>query len=570
MKRRCFLLYGPLFALICSMAAGTARAADVKPEISKASAEDIEAWRKLKFGLFIHWGPVSLEGTEIGWSRRGARRGRGADFLPTGGVPVDVYDNLYKTFNPTKFDPDEWVQIAKDAGMKYMVLTTKHHDGFCMFDSALTDYKITSPESPYGRDIVKQLSDACHKADFIWGVYYSQPDWHHPDYHNGPERHKKYIEYLHGQVREVLTNYGKTRMLFFDGLGGKSDDWDAPRLINMCRELQPGILVNNRAGVSADYDTPEQRIGGMQIDRPWETCMTIGRQWAWKPNDDMKSFKQCIQTLVRVVGGDGSLLFNVGPMPDGRIEPRQVERLREMGEWLAKYGESIYDTRGGPFRTSPWGVATYRDNIVYLHILDAGRSAITLPPIEKKIVSSKVLTGGSATVEQTDESITITLDQNARNDVDVIVMLTLDGPAAEANPGTLASDSVAAGKKATASSVFRKQVRAYGPQFAVDDDPATRWASDQKDNQWLEVDFGESVVVAGVLIQEAYGQRVRRFTIDVKADGQWKTVHEGGKIGEELRVDFAPITAQAIRLNLHEATEAPTLPEFQVFAAKKK
>ena len=163
-----------------------------------APAAAIERWKDLRFGMFVHWGPVSIVGTEISWSRAGERRGR--HDAHTRNVPVEVYDNLYRIFNPVKFNPDQWVQLAKDAGMKYLVFTTKHHDGFCEFDSKLTDYKITSPRSPYGKDIVRQIADACHRGGIEWGVYYSQPDWHHPDYRNGAA-HTKYIEYLHGQVR---------------------------------------------------------------------------------------------------------------------------------------------------------------------------------------------------------------------------------------------------------------------------------------------------------------------------------------------------------------------------------
>ncbi|MBN2217579.1 MAG: alpha-L-fucosidase [Pirellulales bacterium] len=399
------------------------------PEVTTASPEDIAAWRKLKFGLFIHWGPVSVQGTEIGWSRAGYRRGLPWNWnILSGQVPVEIYDNLHKKFNPTKFDAREWVQIAKDAGTKYVVFTTKHHDGFCLFDTKLTDYKITGPESPYGRDIVRQLADACHEGGILWGIYYSQVDWWHPDYMNSIDGHRRYLKYLHGQMRELLTGYGKVSMIFFDGLSGDEKDWDGAALVNMCRELQPGVIINDRAGVPADNSTPEQRIGHMDTKRPWETCMTIGTQWSWKPNDRIKSFKECIQTLVRVVGGDGNLLFNVGPMPDGRIEPRQADRLREMGRWLAKYGESIYDTRGGPFRTDQWGAATWRGKTVYVHVLDGGKKPVTLEPIDRKIVSHRVLTGGQATVVQTDKSVTITLSDDARNDVDAIVVLELDGP----------------------------------------------------------------------------------------------------------------------------------------------
>jgi alpha-L-fucosidase len=401
-----------------------------QPEVSSASPEDVAAWRRLKFGLFVHWGPVSVQGTEVGWSRAGYRRGLPWNWNILGGqVPVEVYDNLYKKFNPTQFDAREWVQVAKEAGTKYLVFTTKHHDGFSNFDTKLSDYKITCPASPYGRDIVRPLADACHQGGILWGIYYSQVDWHHPDYMNCIDGHRRYIQYLHGQMRELLTNYGKVSMIFFDGLAGEEKDWDGAALINMCRQLQPGVMINDRAGVPADYSTPEQEIGHMDTKRPWETCMTIGTQWTFKPNDRIKSFKECIQTLVRVVGGDGNLLFNVGPMPDGRIEPRQVDRLREMGRWLAQYGQSIYDTRGGPFQTDKWGAATWRDRTIYVHVLDGGKSPVTLSPIDRKIVSHQVLTGGEATVEQTDQSITITLADDARNDVDTIVALQLDGPA---------------------------------------------------------------------------------------------------------------------------------------------
>ena len=199
-----------------------------QPKISAASPEDVAAWRKLKFGLFVHWGPVSVQETEIGWSRGGYRRGLPWTWnILSGQVPVEVYDNLYKKFNPTQFDAREWVRIAKDAGTKYLVFTTKHHDGFSNFDTKLSDYKITSPESPYGRDIVRQLADACHEGGILWGIYYSQVDWRHPDYMNCIDGHRRYIKFLHGQMRELLTNYGKVSMIFFDGLAGDAKDWDA-------------------------------------------------------------------------------------------------------------------------------------------------------------------------------------------------------------------------------------------------------------------------------------------------------------------------------------------------------
>jgi alpha-L-fucosidase len=528
----------------------------------KAGEQDVQAWRQMKFGLFIHWGPVSIKGTEIGWSRGGERRGR--NDKSTGSIPVEVYDNLYKQFNPVKFDAGQWVQIAKDAGMKYLVFTSKHHDGFSMFDSKLTDYKITN--SPFKRDVVGELADACHKGGLKLGYYYSPVDWHHPDYRT--ENHARYIEYMHGQLREICSNYGKIDIIWFDGLGGTAKDWDSENLFKMIRGLQPHVIINNRAGLPADHDTPEQRIGTFQTDRPWETCMTICRQWAWKPNDDMKSRKQCIDTLVMVVGGDGNLLFNVGPMPDGRIEPRQVERLKEMGAWLKEYGQSIYATRGGPFIPGAWGASTHKDNIIYVHILNWPGEKLTLPPIPKKIITSSILTGGTVTVRQTNESIEISVPEAYRQEIDTIIKLDMDGPAEEIAPVSLPSASLAYRKKVQASNVFQKN-RNYGPDKAVDDDPTTRWATDSGIKQaWLEVDLGKPMTFNEIKISEAY-DRIRKFELQCKNEGQWKTLARGTTIGSDCLKNFEPVTAEQVRLNILNATEGPTIWEFQLLAPKK-
>ena len=405
-----------------------------------SASERIKWWQAARFGLFIHWGPVSLVGTEIGWSRGGERRGLRFT-LPPGPVEVEVYDNLYKEFNPVHFDAAEWVQMAKDAGMRYLIFTSKHHDGFVNFDSALTEYKITGPLSPFGRDIVGELAAACHAADLPFGCYYSPPDWRHPDYRN--ENHARYLDYFHAQVGELCRNYGELSVLWFDGLEENFTDaveveryrdqerfasaqiWGSEKLFAEIRQLQPNILINNRCGMRADFDTPEQMVGAYQTERAWESCITMGDQWAWKPDDKIKSLEECLHTLIRVVGGDGNLLFNVGPMPDGRIEERQVERLRQMGDWLRDYGESIYATRGGPFKPGPWGVSTHNDNYIYLHILDWPTETLTLPPLAQSINGSHVLTGGQAVVQQSAQGVTITVAPADRHAIDTIVRLAV-------------------------------------------------------------------------------------------------------------------------------------------------
>lgn len=554
----CLVLFA---ALLTACLLNQTKAAEPKDSRAylRASREDVQKWREMKFGLFIHWGPVSLKGTEIGWSRGGERRGRSGK----GSIPAEIYDNLYRQFNPVEFNADEWVQVAKDAGMQYLVFTSKHHDGFSMFDSKLTDYKITN--SPFKRDVVKELADACHKAGLKLGYYYSPVDWYHPDYRT--ENHSRYIEFMHGQLREICSNYGKIDIIWFDGLGGSAKDWDSENLFKMIRRLQPHVIINNRAGLPADHDTPEQRIGKFQNDRPWETCMTICRQWAWKPNDKMKSLKQCIHTLVRVVGGDGNLLFNVGPMPDGRIEPRQVKRLREMGEWLNKHGESIYSARGGPFMPGPWGASTHKGNTIYVHVLDWPGDTLTLPPIPKKIVTKSLLTGGTASVRQTEEAIEISVPEANRHDLDTIVVLQLDGPAGEISPRALPSASLAFGKKARASNVFQNTA-AHSPGKALDDNPATRWATDYGVKQaWLEVDLGKPVTFNRIKISEAY-ERVRKFELQYRNSDQWRTFAAGTTIGPQYSKQFKPVTARYVRLNLLDATQGPTIWEFQLLAPK--
>jgi len=373
---------------------------------------------------------------------------------------------------------------------------------------------------------------------------------------------------MHAQLRDICSNYGKIDIIWFDGLGGTAKDWDSENLFKMIRQLQPNVIINNRAGLAADHDTPEQRIGKFQNDRPWETCMTICRQWAWKPDDQMKSLTQCIQTLVKTVGGDGNLLFNVGPMPDGRIEPRQVERLREMCAWLEKYGQSIYATRGGPFKPGPWGASTYNGNTVYVHILNWSGDKLTLPGIPKRIISSSILTGGTARINQTAESIGISVPQRDRQEIDTIVKLQLNGPAGDLAPVGLPSASLAHEKKVRASNVYQKN-RHYGPDKAVDDDPATRWATDTGTKQaWLEVDLGKAATFDRVKIAEAY-DRVQKFELQYKNNSQWKTFARGTTIGATYSKTFEPVTARQVRLNILESTDGPTIWEFQLMAPKK-
>ena len=541
---------------------------------SKADPAALKNWQDMRFGLFIHWGPVSISGERISWSRGS----------PT---PFEVYDNLYKKFDAPKFNPDEWAAIAKAAGMKYVVLTTKHHDGFCLWDTKQTDYNVMN--APMRRDVVKELAEACRKQGLAFGTYYSVCDWHNPDFprtgEGGSEIRAKsdieaYRRFLRAQVTELIKNCGPLQVMWFD----VPQEFDAAQgweNVRLCRTLQPDILVNDRAGGTkgqglGDFSTPERKIGAFNMERPWESCMTLCTSWSWKERDNLKPLAECIQSLVQIAGGDGNLLFNVGPMPDGRIEPRQADRLKEMGEWLAKYGQSVYATRGGPFMPAKHVVATRNGRMVYLHIIAWPEEVLRLPALPAKIVSSSLLTGGKVTVRQTDEGLAIDVPPGDRQAIDTIVALELDQPAMEIAPIPVASlnQPLTEGRKAKASSVLniRGNVKRYAADRAVDGDKATRWTTDAAIKAcWMDVDLGKAETFDRAVILES-GTSVQGFELQVREGDGWKTFHSGKTIGPECEIRFAPVTAQHVRLNILDAAKAPSISEFQLFApaAEKK
>ena len=528
------------------------------PAKSSGNAATLDWWQDAKFGFFINWGPSSLTGKEISWSRGGERPGL-PNTLP-GDVPVDEYDNLYRVFNPTEFDARAWVATATKAGMRYIVFDTKHHDGFCMFDSALTDYDII--QSPFQRDIAAELAESCHEAKMGLGLYYSLPDWHHPAYRT--DNHDEYIEYLHGQVRELCTNYGTVDILWFDGKRqGNSETWNSPVLVAMIRELQPEILINDRVWGDTDFDTPEQVIGRYEPNRPWESCITLGQQWSWKPDDEIKPWQECVRLLVLTVGGGGNLLLNVPPMPNGAFEQRQVDVLNGIGIWMDQFGEAIYETRPGPFPPSYWGASTSKGNVIYLHIFEGWESGLELPVIERKIVSARSLQGDELEIGQFEDHISIDVKPKTGNAAPVsVVALTLNGPAKDVVPKA-SKVGIPAGTIARAPNVRRNE-QGYAPTKAVDDDPLSRWATDDGVKQtWLEIDLPYPITFDVVLMDEAFGQRIESFSLQYRAEDQWKTFYEGTKVGRNWAAEFEPVTARYLRLEISRAYDGPTIRDIR-------
>ena len=536
-------------ALVAVVALAAAGALAQAPPANQAR---LDWMREARFGMFIHWGPVSLKGTEIGWSR-------GAE------VPIEEYDNLYKQFNPVKFDPDRWCEIAKAAGMKYIVLTTKHHDGFCLFNTKQTDYNVM--QSAYGRDVTGELAAACRRHGLRFGTYYSVCDWHHPAFPFGspggttakpsPDL-EAYTRYLKAQVRELITQYGPLQVLWFD----VSQGFDAKRgqdVVDYVRSLQPDILVNNRCSNPGDFQTPEQQVGTFQMSPPWESCITIANQWAWRPNDEAKSLRKCLQTLILCAGGDGNLLLNVGPNAQGEIEPLQAQRLAELGQWLGQYGESVYGTRGGPYKPSRTLASTRRGRTLYLHLLSS-QERVVLPPLPCRVASASVLTGGKVRVTQRPDRLSLRLTSVPEGQLVRVVKLNLASDAMAIAPLQVPET------ERVAASNYYGHMDEYAPERALDGNLQTRWATDAGTHQaWLAVDLGSPRVLTGFRLREACGSRIQHFQLEVEEGGQWRPFYVGTQVGAELQGQFEPVAARRVRLNILEATEGPTVWEFELF-----
>jgi len=352
-----------------------------------AVLQKIQQWQDLKFGLFMHWGTYSQWGIVESWSLCPEDEGwtvRRGPYAKNYSEYKKAYENLQTTFNPTQFNPEKWVAAAKEAGMKYVVFTTKHHDGFCMFDTKQTDYKITSNKSPFASNprsnVAKEIFNAFRKEGFMTGAYFSKPDWNNENYwwpyfppkdrnvnydpKKHPERWNAFKDFTYNQVKELMSEYGKMDILWLDGgwvrplstvdtsvewqRGIKDDqDIDMKRIATMARTYNPGMLIVDRTvtGEFENYTTPEQQVPEKPLPFPWETCMTMGNSWSYVPNDEYKSPRQLIQLLVKIVSRGGNFLLNIGPGPNGDFDPVAYERLKAIGDWMKINSVGIYQTQ---------------------------------------------------------------------------------------------------------------------------------------------------------------------------------------------------------------------------------
>lgn len=417
-----------------------------------AGREDTTWFREAKFGLFLHVGISAMGMVDISWPRATHKLPDPPYWGKT--VSDETYDSWAKTISFPKFNAMEWAGIAKQSGFRYVVIIAKHHDGFHMWDTAYSDYKIT--RSPYGKDYLRELTEAFRLAGLKIGIYYSKRDWTHPNYEPVPvadavaikpaphfkmknnkawyltEKHKKYQEYMMNTVRELMTNYGRIDLLWWDaeynsGMFTK-DMWNSAALENMVRELQPHIIINNRAGLPGDYDTPEGHTGFFQDTRMWETCMPLGTDWAYS-NSKIKTVKQVLAQLLNCAGGDGNYLLSIGCKPDGSIAENEARRMKEVGAWLGKYGESVYATQGGIWKPSKQYASCYRGNTVYLHLLSGFPLLhVTLPFQHNSLQSFSCLTGEQARLRVKHNKLHVTVAGKKHSTPDTIIQIKLGNP----------------------------------------------------------------------------------------------------------------------------------------------
>jgi alpha-L-fucosidase len=416
-----------------------------------AAPATVKKWQDLRYGMFIHFGLTSKANKELSWGSIVPYLPDPGGMMANGKKRTEEWTTWTKDMALEKFNAKEWVDIAKRSGFKYIVVTTKHHEGFHMWDTEFSDFKITN--TPYGRDYLKELTDACHQANMPIGFYFAQREWYHPEYQPvdtnklkmrginwtlnpgetsplGP-LHKNYMKFMNNLVRELCTKYGKIDIFWFDALwvGGMftAEMWDAEHLTRMIRELQPGIIINNRASIPGDFDTPEGRLGAYQDWRAWESCIPLSGGWNYT-GEPAHSFEHLLHLIVGSACGDGNLLLSWGPHFDGAFDEGQKQRLFEIGDWLKLNGASIYGTRGGPWKPSNWGGSTRKGNKAFVHIYHTVNNELILPAIPNiKIVSAKLLVGGAAvSFKQRANAIVLKIPKEIKIIGDLVVVLTMN------------------------------------------------------------------------------------------------------------------------------------------------
>jgi alpha-L-fucosidase len=394
-------------------AEATRRAADPDRE------RRMKWWHAAKFGMFIHWGVYSVYGRHE-W------------VMEMEGIPAAEYEKTAKLFTPKLNTARDWARLAKRAGMKYMVMTTKHHEGFCLFDTKTTNY--CAPKQGPGRDLVKEYVEAARAEGLRVGFYYSLMDWHHPDGARSSENEaarRRFVDYIHTHIRELMTNYGKIDILWYDVAWPlDAEGWESEKMNDMVFKLQPDIIVNNRNKLDGDFSTPEQQITAATNGRAWESCMTMNDSWGYhKADDNWKTPRTIIRNLITCSHDGGNYLLNIGPKPDGSIPEESTRTLTAVGQWLDKNGGSIYETEACNPRRCRFGSFSRKGNTLFLHVAYWPGSTVSIAGLINKVKSASMLaTGQKIAFKQDTYSLSFTgLPENMPFAPMTSIAMELDG-----------------------------------------------------------------------------------------------------------------------------------------------
>jgi len=524
-------------------------------------------WREARFGLFIHWGVYAVPAGSYG-----SKNTYGEWIMHEGKIPVAEYRQLATRFNPVKYDPAAWVRMAKDAGMRYIVITSKHHDGFALFPSDASTWDVADA-TPYKKDLLAPLVEEAHKAGLKIGFYYSQAqDWNNRggakagfDEGGGWDEAQKgkfdaYLKYVaEPQVREILTRYP------IDILW-----WDTPTWMNARRTapfaamtaLRPGLVTNNRLGpgFGGDTATPEQFIPATGLPGDWETCMTTNDHWGYNAADrNWKSSEDLVRKLAAIASKGGNFLLNVGPTAEGEFPPEAAERLHDVGAWLKVNGNAIYGTTAGPFAHVSWGVATRRANRLYLHVFAWPKDGELRVPLESAVGSASLLASPDRALPVRREAgrVVVTLPAAAPDPVDTVVVLELG-----AEPVVLPLPT--SGKPVTASSTAAGSAALN----VSDGTQAVAWtAADAGSPAWVEYDLGAPATIGAFSFDEpdVWPRLAQSFRLEAAENATWKTVASGRTIGHGHVEDVTPLTAQRFRLTVERKDGAPAVAEWRLY-----
>jgi len=545
-----------------------------------AKPADLQWHKDAKLGISIHWGPVALTGVPMSWGRHGARPGAGS--TAKSGVPAEEYDQLYTKFNPVKFDASEWIKLFKQAGAKYFYFTSKHHDGFCMFDSKLTDYDIMS--GPFKRDVVGELASAAHENDIKVFWYYSQPDWTHPNaLQDG--HYEKYLPYMKGQLKELLTNYGKIDGIWFDHLASQHYHWDTLNLVPGMRAMQPGLLVNKRVGnglpeeYQGDFTVYELRVGPHEEPRQWESNITLGKAWAWHGGDLVKPFDTTLRLFLQVVANGGNLLLNLGPKPDGEIYEKDRLVLEQLGTWMDDYSAAIYGTTKGTYKPGLWGGSTVKGDQLFLYVLQQAQGdtlEFTLPALPVAPTSAKLLTPGSLETKLGKIGNQFTITGKPRLEP-AVIQLSFDRDisgleAVETYPrdkklgvAKISASSDRGGKFSVDALMEQSNKGVFGEGIHI----KNWWAPKESDKTpFLEIELEKPAAIDSLFINESIrAYAVRKFRV-LFADsaGTWQETFAGTTIGEMLAVKLGTPETKRIRIEFQETEDGkPNITTVELF-----